>query len=170
MAKKMDNSRQNKTTLEFYFIFLVGVVVVGAFVAALSYDFVSARTPLVLLVPMLLLVAVQFNRTRKASKTGIVFANLSHTLKGRNKQFNTVAGLIGWTILLMLLILVAGHYAGIAVFMFILLKMISKESWFLSVLTSVGVTVIIFLLFEIGFNIELYRGLIYKLLSGYVIA
>ena len=166
MAQEADKAGQKKTTLELYFISFVGVVVVGAFVAALSYDFVSARTPLVVMVPLLLLIAAQFNRTRRASKTEVVLSDLSHALKGRNKQFNSVAGLIGWTILLMLLILVAGHYAGIAAFMFVLLRLVSKETKLLSVLTSVGVTVIIYFLFERGFNIELYRGLIYKLLSG----
>ena len=63
----------------------------------------------------------------------------------------------------------AGHYVGIATFMFILLYLISKESKLLPALVSTGVTAIIFILFELGFNIELYRGLFYNLLSGYII-
>ena len=70
-------------------------------------------------------------------------------------------------VLLLLLILVAGHYAGIAAFMFVLLRLISKESLDLSLLISIGVTISIYFLFEHGFNIELYRGLIFKLWSGY---
>lgn len=164
-----DKKEPKTTTLEVYFISFLWVVVAGAFVAALGYDFISARTPLVVIVPLLLLIAAQFNRSRKGSSTEILLSDLSYVLKGRNKQFNRVAGLIGLTIMLMLLILVTGHYAGIAAFMFVLLKLVSKESARVSVLTSAGVTASIYFLFEHGFNIELYRGMIYKLLSGYVV-
>ena len=72
--------------------------------------------------------------------------------------------------MLMLLIFFAGHYVGVATFMYILLNVISKESKLLSALVSTGVTAILYVLFEIGFNIELFRGLIYNLLSGYLFA
>jgi len=38
----------------------------------------------------------------------------------------------------------------------------------LSAMVSAGVTVVLYFLFEHGFNIEMYRGLIYNLLSGYL--
>jgi len=157
----------DKSTLELVFISLTGIAVLCGFIAALGYDFVSARTPLCIMVPLLILIGVQFNRTRKAVHINSVLSDLSQAFKGKNENFNSIAAFIGWMVLLLLLILVAGHYAGIAVFMFVLLRMISKESWKLSILISGGVTIIIYFLFEHGFNIELYRGLLYKLLSGY---
>jgi hypothetical protein len=75
--------------------------------------------------------------------------------------------MVGLIVMLMLLIFFAGHYVGVATFMYILCNVISKESKLLSVLVSTGVTAILYVLFEIGFNIELYRGLIYNFLSGY---
>lgn len=163
----METERKNKSVLELFFISLTGIFVIGAFVAALGYDIVSARTPLCIMVPLLILIGVQFNRTRKAVCAEAVKSELSRVFGGRHEGFNTIAAFIGWMILLLLLILVAGHYAGIAVFMFILLRFVAKERLQLSLLISSGVTVIIYLLFEHGFNIELYRGFAYELWTGF---
>jgi hypothetical protein len=163
----MDRQPRDKSTLELFFISLTGIFVLGGFIAALGYDIVSARTPLCIMVPLLLLIGIQLNRTRKEVHIESVKAELSRVFKGRHEDFNSVAAFIGWMCLLLLLILVAGHYAGIAAFMFVLMRLVSKESWKLSLLISVGVTAVVYFLFEHGFNIELYRGLIYKLWSGY---
>jgi F0F1-type ATP synthase assembly protein I len=42
-------------TLELCFSIFVAIIVLGAFIACLTYDFVSARTPIVILVPLLIL-------------------------------------------------------------------------------------------------------------------
>jgi hypothetical protein len=55
-----------------------------------------------------------------------------------------------------------GHYAGMMIFMFLLLHFKAKESLRLSVIVTLIVTAIIFVLFEQIFNIELYRGLIFR--------
>jgi hypothetical protein len=64
-----------------------------------------------------------------------------------------------------LLIDLVGHYIGISVFMFVLMRWIAKEKLWLSLAIAAGVTLLIFVLFEYGFNIELYRGYLFKLLS-----
>ena len=158
---------QDKATLELYFASFVGVVLVCGFVAALGYDFVSARTPLCIMLPMIILVGVQIVRARKAGNTGDGATSIAEAIKHRSRELGSVAGIIGLTVLLMLLIFAAGHYAGIAIFMLFLLRVISKESLMLSALTSAGVTIVIYLLFEHGFNIELYRGFLFRMLSGY---
>jgi hypothetical protein len=66
---------------------------------------------------------------------------------------------------LLLLIYVGGHYVGISVFMFVLMRWVSNERPILALLVSIGVTVLIYFLFEHGFNIELYRGYIPNLLG-----
>ena len=158
---------RRKAVLELCFISLLGVAIVSAFIAALTYDYVSARAPLFIMVPLLILIGIQFNRSRKQAHTRDLVAELSLAVKGENSDFNSVAGFIGLMILLLLLIYVAGHYIGISVFMFVLLRWISKEHPILSLLIAVGVTVIIYFLFEHGFNIELYRGYIFRILSRY---
>jgi MFS family permease len=156
---------RRKSVLELVFISVLGIAVLGAFIAALTYDFVSARAPLFIMVPLLLLIGMQINRSRKEAHLPDVIAELSVAFRGKNSDFNSVAGFIGLMVLLLLLIYVAGHYVGISVFMFVLLRWISKEHPVLSLLIAVGVTVLIYFLFEHGFNIELYRGYIFRLLS-----
>ena len=169
MSQDTGRNTANSNTLELIFIGLVGFAVVAAIIAALTYDFVSARTPLFILVPLLILIGVQINRSSRKTDAGTVMSGLSSVVRGNNKKFNTAAGLLGWTMLLMLLMRLVGHYVGIATFMYILLNVISKESKILSASISIGVTVIIYVLFEHGFNIEMYRGLFFELLSGYVL-
>ncbi len=163
MSEEADKVTGNKTTLELFFITLLGLAFGGALIAALTYDFISARAPLVILAPLLLLIGAQINRTRKATDAKTVVADFSCAVKGKNPKFGKAAGMAGWILLLMLLILIAGHYVGIATFMFILLNVISKEGRLLSALVSVGVTVVIYFLFDHGFNIEMYRGIIFDL-------
>jgi hypothetical protein len=76
-------------------------------------------------------------------------------------QANTTL-LIGWMIFLLGTIYLIGHYAGMMIFMFLLLHFKAKESLRLSVIVTLIVTAIIFVLFEQIFNIELYRGLIFR--------
>ena len=170
MAEEADEVTENNTTLELFFVVLIGLAFVAAFFAALNYDFVSARTPLVILVPLLILIGAQINRTRKATNAKAIKSSLSRVAAGKDRKFNLVAGMSGWIVMLMLLIFFAGHYVGVATFMYFLLNLISKENKLLSALVSTGVTAILYILFEIGFNIELYRGLIYNFLSGYLFA
>ena len=163
--KSLEEKR--KAALELCFITLVGLAVMAGFFAALTYDFISARVPLFVMVPLLLLIFVQINRTRRQTRGRNVLAELSLAFSGQNSEFNAVAGFVGLMVLLLLLIYVAGHYVGISVFMLTLLRLISKESWALSLTITVVVTALIYMLFEHGFNIELYRGYVFRMLSLY---
>ncbi len=156
----------NKVILELCFIVVVGLIVVAAFISALSYDLVSARTPLFIMVPLLILIGGHIIRVKTASQNIDVPSILSLVARGENQNFNIVAGFVGWMVLLLALITVAGHYVGIAALMFILLRINSKEKMLLSLAITTGVTLMIFILFEYGFDIELYRGAIYKMWAG----
>ncbi|MEX2496251.1 MAG: tripartite tricarboxylate transporter TctB family protein [Woeseia sp.] len=157
-----------RDTLELCFIAVTGVVVASAFVAALTYDRVSARAPLFVMLPLLVLIGLQLRRSIAAIRHQRLHGELSAALRGQYVEFNSVVGFIGWMLLLLGLIYVAGHYVGIAAFMFTLLRAYAKETLRLSLLVTVGVTAIIYLLFEHGFNIPLYRGLIFGILENYV--
>lgn len=154
-------------TLELIFISVFGLVVLSAFVAALGYDMLSARTPLFIMVPLLLLIGIQFNRTRKALLPNELRTELAGAAAGRSKELKSVLALIAWMGALLALIYVAGHYVGVIVFMFLLLRVVAKESLRLSIIVTVAVTACIYALFEHGFNIELYRGLLYRMLFEY---
>jgi len=156
----------DRSTPELCFIAVVSLIIVAAFISALGYEFVSARTPLVIMVPLIILTGMQFVRVIKASRGVDVASDLSIVAKGNSKAFNRAAGFVGLMALLLALIVVAGHYAGIAIVMFVLLRLVSKEEMLFSLALTAGVTVVIFLLFELGFDIELHRGAIIRILSG----
>ena len=168
MSEEVDKVTGNNTTLELFFITLLGLAFGCALIAALTYDSISAQAPLVILGPLLLLIGAQISRTRKATDAKTVVTDFSCAVRGKNPNFSKAAGMTGWIVMLMMLIYIAGHYVGIAAFMFILLNVISKEGRLLSALVSAGVTVVIYFLFEHGFNIEMYRGLIYDQLFIYL--
>ncbi len=162
----MSDNQQGSVALELVFISFIGLVVIGAFIAALNYDFVSARAPLVIMAPLPILIGMQFNKIRRQVGYDVLLNQLSHAFKGRNSKFNSVLRFIAYMTLLLLLIYVAGHYVGISVFMFVLMHWVSRERPILALLVSIGVTVLIYFLFEHGFNIELYRGYIPNLLGS----
>ena len=161
-----EERNSNKTTLELYFIAAIGLIVAAALFSASGYEIVSARTPIVIMLPLIILIGVQFVRVKKASRTVGVRHILSAVAKGDNETFNRAAGFIGWMILLLTLILFAGHYADIAVLMFVLLRLVSREGILFSLALTAGVTVVIFLMFELGFDIELHRGAIFRIWDG----
>lgn len=156
---------RRRLALEIVFIVFLGITVLGALIAALGYDMVSARAPLVIIVPLLVLIAIQFNRTRKLAENNVMIEQVSRALKGGNGDFNKIIGFIGLMAALLVLIWFAGHYVGISVFMFVLLRLISREHSVLALVVAIGVTVLIYFLFEHGFNIELYRGFLPRLLT-----
>lgn len=160
---------KNTNTLELVFISLIGLAFAAALVAALTYDFVSAQAPLFILVPLLILIGIQFNRIRGSTSSDAVSSGFSNVLKRNHEKFNKATELVGWTVLLLVVIFVAGHYFASATFMYVLLHVRSNETRRLSVVMSISVTAILYLLFEHGFNIELSRGLIFKFFSEYFV-
>ncbi len=166
--QKGDGARTGpaKATLELCFLSCIGIVVLSAFVTALNYDIVSARAPLVVMVPLLILLAAQIRRTIGSNRQDVPLAELSQAVRGQNRDLNVAIGFIAWMALLLVLIFVVGHYAGMTAFMFVLLRLVSKETTRLSVLVTASVTIAVYLLFEHVFNIELYRGLLLRLLAS----
>jgi hypothetical protein len=158
----------NKKTLELIFSLFIGLLVVSAFISSLMYDFVSARTPLVILTPLLILSGLNIKRAWSNASGNIeIKSDLVNIFQFKNKEFNGVASFLGWMVFLLGLIYVTGHYVGIAVFMFFLIYLVAEEKLSLSLIVSIVVTVIIYMLFEHLFNIELYRGLIFRIWAGY---
>lgn len=150
----------SKATMELLFVALVGVVVIAALLTSLTYDLHSALAPLCIIVPLLILTGVQFNRARKAVAMSEVRRDLLEALRGQRATATAVFRLMGWMLFLLLSIYLLGHYAGMFVFMLLLLRVVAKEKLLTSLLITFSVTFVIFLLFELLFNIELYRGVI----------
>lgn len=161
-----DTTESSKLATEFIFIVAVGLVVLAAFSAALGYDPISARAPLCVMVPLLILIAVQFNRSRKATKVRHVGMELQLLVTGPRQRFRAVLSLIAWMSFLLMAIYIAGHYAGMACFLLLMLRIVARESMRLSIFVTIVVTAGIYLLFENVFNIELYRGLLFNAIAN----
>ena len=101
VSDEANKASGNNTTLELLFVVLIGLAFSAALVAALGYTFVSARTPLVILIPLLLLIGAQINRTRKATNATTILSDLSQVMRGKNRKFNMVASMVGFIIMLM---------------------------------------------------------------------
>jgi energy-coupling factor transporter transmembrane protein EcfT len=157
--------RQGRIALEIVFISIVGLVVIAALITSLSYDFVSARAPIFIMVPLVLVIAIQFDRTRKRVEGHALTHQLTNAVTGENHNLNKAVKLAGLMIIMVILIFFAGHYIGISAFMFTMLYFVSGERPGLSLLVSVGVTALLFVLFEYGFGIELHRGYLFSALT-----
>lgn len=147
-----------KETLELLFITAIGIVIFAALITSLTYDLHSALAPLCIIVPLLILAGVQFNRARKAVDMSAIRLNVSESVRGQRVYVTSIVRLIGWMLFLLLSIYLLGHYAGMFVFMLLLLRVVAKEKLSVSLMITAGVTFVIYLLFELLFNIELYRG------------
>ncbi|MBX2838352.1 MAG: hypothetical protein KTR35_15960 [Gammaproteobacteria bacterium] len=172
-AEHQQNSADFKTTneesrvLEICFGIFLTLVVLWAFIESFSYDIVSSRTPFVIMVPLLLLLAMHLNRLRNTVSLAEIRLQLSTALKGGNSTFNRLANLFSWMAFFAVGILILGHYPAMLIFVIALLLTAGRRDWKLIVLLGVVTTVVIFILFEFGFNIELYRGLILRYFTGY---
>lgn len=160
---------RNTAALDLCFILAVGALMIAAFISALTYDFVSARTPIVILIPLLIMIAIQVKKSYHAGGFADISHAFSEVMQGKNPEFNGVAAFFGWLVLLLSLIFLVGHYAGMAIFMFMLLHVVAEEKLGLSLTISIVVTLVIYLLFEQVFSIALDRGLVYQVWNGYSI-
>lgn len=161
-----DSKAERKAVLELVFILLLGIAVLGGFISALSYDFISARAPLFIMVPLMILVALQFNKCRRQIATPKLLQSFSMVVRGENKKFNSVFFFAVAMLTLLLLIYAAGHYAAIALFMLVMFRKVSGESWKMSLSVTLVVVLLLYALFEFGFNIELYRGYFFRVITG----
>lgn len=159
--------RGNLFALEVCFLAVVFVIVVLAFIEALSYKIVSSRTPFVIMVPLLVLIVIHARRLSKVREDLGVKARLATALRGGNAHMNKVLGFSLWISALVAIIAAFGHLAGIFLFCIILVRFVASESWKIAIWTAVGTTLFIGLTFEFLFNIELYRGLILRYFLGY---
>jgi len=164
------NDGRQKTgihALEILFLAFVGALVLAAFVEAFSYKLVSSRTPFVIMVPLIALIGVQAFQLRKAGALAEVRYHIGEAMRGRNAVFGKLGWLLATFVVVGLLIWTLGHYIGVAIFMLALMRWFARERWVLALLVTAGTVAALFLLFEQGFNVELYRGLLFRYLAGY---
>jgi hypothetical protein len=159
--------RGNLYALEICFLGFIAFFVLVAFVQALGYKLVSSRTPFVIMVPLGILIVVHALRLWRARSEFHPGARIREALSGMTPGMNAVLGISAWMLVMVLMILVLGHYAGIFLFCVILMRFLAGEKWLLTILVSAAATFFIFAVFEYAFNIDLYRGLIVRYFLGF---
>jgi hypothetical protein len=166
-AAREKRARGNLYALEIVFLGFIGVVVVIAFLEALTYSFVSARAPFVIMVPLLLLIAIHALRLWSARTEFSPGARIAEALSGATPGFNKALGFSGWMVVLVVLIAVLGHVAATFVFCVIVMRFLGSETWALTLSVSAGTTLFLFGIFEYAFDIDLYQGLVVRYFLGF---
>jgi hypothetical protein len=167
----MDVNREEIKKLYFdllFSLFLLLLLVVF-FIAAKDYSWASRRAPFVIMIPMVFMVAGQTWAT--IAKLRQVRANTARGMKMLEmdpKDVSKGSQILIWLVLLLVFFYVAGHLGGTALFLFIFLRFVSRESMRTSVLVAMGVTASVYILFERILLISLYEGWIYNLITGWL--
>ena len=161
------DKRGNLFALEVCFLAFIGIIVVVAFLEATTYKIVSSRTPFVVMVPLLILIVIHAMRLWRARSAFDTRRHIITALAGKNAIINKVLVFSGWMIGMVTIITLMGHYAGVFAFCLILMRFFGAESWKLTLFVSAGTVLFLFSVFEIAFNIDLYRGLIPRWFMGY---
>jgi hypothetical protein len=166
----MDVKTKEIRTLYFdllFCLFLILLLVVF-FIAAKDYSWASRRAPFVIMVPMVLMVAgqtwaviVKLRRLRSAQSTGMA------TLKLDPRDVTKASQILIWLVLLLVFFYVAGHLGGTALFLFVFLRFVSRESLRTAAFVAIGVTASVYVLFERILLISLYEGWVFYFISDW---
>jgi hypothetical protein len=167
LNKSKEKSARGVLVLEIAFLGAVLIMVLAALWAAFGYKIVSARTPFVIMAPLILLIILQFWRLFREQSLAALLQSIPVAFTERGADFNKTLSLSGWLVALGLIIWGFGHYIGISLFMFLLMKIAAKQKLLTSLIISVGATAVIYITFKVGFSIELYRGLLFRYMAGY---
>ena len=159
--------RANMLTLEIVFLVAVGLVVVIALFEALSYQLVSSRTPFVIMVPLFILIAVHAMRLYRRRDQADVSERLELAVAGKVPGLNKVVKITTSLVALLLIITGFGHYIGLGVFSFFLMWRLGDVPFKKALIVALGTLFVIFVVFELAFGLDLYRGLLFRWMAGY---
>lgn len=161
------SDKADMLTLEICFLGLAGVLVVAAFFEALTYQLVSSRTPFVIIVPLFVLILMQALRLYPHRHEAGFGGRMRTALTGGMPGLNKVVKITLWLVGLLLIIVGFGHFVGLGVFCFGLMWRLGGVPPKLALIVALGTLAAIFIIFEIAFDLELYRGLFFRYLAGY---
>lgn len=127
----------------------------------------QAITPAAILAPLVVLCAWQFRRCRAQLRSVPLTTRGLRAAWDQAPALAEAARFAAWIGMLLLLILVAGHYGAVAAFTCYLLMRTHERDWSFALATAGCVTLGLYLIFEIALDIELYRGLMVRALQGF---
>ena len=135
----------------------IGIAALLAAVETVAVEPRRSAFPLIVLVPLLALAGLQAVRLWRGPRG---------TAGGWDVDRGAV-GTVAMLALYLALILGVGHYAASFAFVFLMIRGLGRERARLALAIAAAMTVAIFLVFEIGFDLEMYRGLVFRFFAGY---
>jgi hypothetical protein len=166
-AANADDKVVNRSALEQAALLLTAGFTLAALIAAIGYDFSSSRPLFVILVPLIFLVLVQIYRTMKQGDIETSLNVIKAALGGQIVDFAVSVKFFMLLMALLVCIYVLGHYAGLMLAMFYLIRVHGGESMKMSLIVPIITALALFALFELVFSIELFQGQLYRYFAGY---
>ena len=166
-AANADDKAVNRSALEQAALLLTAGFTLAALIAAIGYDFSSSRPLFVILVPLIFLVLVQIYRTMKQGDIETSLNVIKAALGGQIVDFAVSVKFFMLLMALLICIYVLGHYAGLMLAMFYLIRVHGGESMKMSLIVPIITALALFALFELVFSIELFQGQLYRYFAGY---
>ena len=166
-AANADDKVVNRSALEQAALLLTAGFTLAALIAAIGYDFSSSRPLFVILVPLMFLVLVQIYRTMKQGDIETSLNVIKAALGGQIVDFAVSVKFFMLLMALLICIYVLGHYAGLMLAMFYLIRVHGGESMKMSLIVPIITALALFALFELVFSIELFQGQLYRYFAGY---
>ena len=166
-AANADDKVVDRSALEQAALLLTAGFTLAALIAAIGYDFSSSRPLFVILVPLIFLVLVQIYRTMKQGDIETSLNVIKAALGGQIVDFAVSVKFFMLLLALLVCIYILGHYAGLILAMFYLIRVHGGESMKISLIVPIITAVALFALFELVFSIELFQGQLYRYFAGY---
>jgi hypothetical protein len=114
--------------------------------------------PVTIISAIQLIVMYRSNLSGSLAKSSVDSSAEGSDVKVNRSRYFTVLGSI---LLLLALISLIGYVYGIAVFVFINMKFLEKQSWLASILYTLFLTVSVYLIFKFALKIYLYNGILF---------
>ena len=168
VSSDLEHKNRHKAS-ELLFVALMAIMVIASLIAMSGYSFVAARPPLVIAIPLLILILIHGLKLYLRPPSIAILRELELLFLGGNNDTYRVIAIFAWMILFLMFVIIFGHYPGMCVFIFMLMKFVSTETTKLAVSVSLGTTGFIYLLFTFILEINLYSGLVYRFYKGYQI-
>lgn len=161
-----DDSREKRRAItELLFgIFLLALLIV-LFVMVMTYQPVARRAPLTVMIPLFVMLAAQlfiFYRRLKKLQSHQINDGKTEISIFKTRKLRKVLVITLFIISLMALIYLLGHVIGMAIFLIVFLRLVSRERWVLSLALGIGVPVALYLVFEKLLHIMVYPGIIHR--------
>ena len=166
-AANADDKVVNRSALEQAALLLTAGFTLAALIAAIGYDFSSSRPLFVILVPLIFLVLVQIYRTMKQGDIETSLNVIKAAFGGQIIDFAVSVKFFMLLLALLVCIYILGHYAGLILAMFYLIRVHGGESMKISLIVPIITAVALFALFDLVFSIELFQGQLYRYFAGY---